>query len=167
MDAYNLAKSASTKRLSDEWRNLGEMLGFDMDGYNVTAALRAKAWGLTIPQARALLIEPTFMIRLRDLELMLQAESVSEAVKTLQFTPYRELLSGGESETIIQMIERGFNRLALRAYRRAFANSIFGVTVALSALKLKEEEVRNISLIIFGVAQGMRSTEIMSKLELT
>jgi V/A-type H+-transporting ATPase subunit C len=167
IDAYNLVKSASARRMSDDWRNLRELLGFDIDGYNVTAALRAKAWGLTAPQARALLIEPAFMIRPRDLELMLQAESVSEAAKTLQFTPYRELLGGVEGENIIQVIERGFNRLALRAYRRAFANSIFGVTVVLSTLKLREEEVRNISLIIFGVDQGMGSREIMSRLELT
>jgi len=166
IDAYNSLKSAPARRLSDELSRIEDILGYDVDGYNITTSLRAKAWGLTIPQARALLIERSFMLRPRDLEAMLQADSVSEAAKILQFTPYRQLLSGAD-ESLIQMIERGFNRLALQVYRRAFTGSIFGVPVVLSMLKLKEEEVRNISLIIFGVHQGMGSREIMTRLEFT
>ena len=74
-----------------------EMIGLDIDAYNVLAVLRSKLWGLSESDIQELLISPANRVQLPALMSMAGADSGSEAV-TLLVPACHSALQGGQKE---------------------------------------------------------------------
>ncbi len=142
-----------------------DIVAVDVDGYNVLAALRGRLWELDPAQIRDLHITPAFDVTQADLRKMIDAESITEAVKILNGTPYRSIPPEGDIDEIaIAKLEDGFRILGYHKAFDPFLWDIHKVSIAVGAVKLSELEVRNISAIAFGVQQHLGVNEIMSQL---
>ncbi|MBI2938491.1 MAG: V-type ATPase subunit [Thaumarchaeota archaeon] len=157
VDAY-LSQNKNEERVKD-------IVAVDVDGYNVLAVLRGRLWELDPAQIRSLLITPAFDVTEGDLRKMIDAESISEAVKILNGTPYRSIVPEGDVDEIaIAKLEDGFRLLSYHRAFDPFLWDIHQVSIAIGAVKLSELEVRNLSAIAFGVQQHLSVKEIMSQL---
>ncbi len=157
VEAY-LSENKSEERVRD-------IVAVDVDGYCVLAVLRGRLWELDPAEIRDLLITPAFDITETDLRKMIDAESIAEAVKILNGTPYRSILPEGDvDEVAIAKLEDEFRTLSYHRAFDPFLWDIHKVSVAIGAVKLSELEVRNISAIAFGVQQHLGVKDIMSQL---
>jgi len=145
---------------------LKPLVSIDVDSYNVLAVLRAKSWDISQTQIRSLIAEPTFYAPKNILERMIAAATVADAIRYLTTTRYRNLLpkSSENDAVMISALEEAFKRLSYKKAASSFLWDAFGESVALSLVRLKELEARNISAIAFGVEHGLSSKAIMQKL---
>jgi len=144
--------------------NVSSLLALDVDSYNTLTVLRGKLWGLNPSDLRSLIVKPTFSVNLDILNKMITLESLPEAIKLLNQTPYSNLLPPNLDEDSLSYLDRAFSLLI---YKRA--NSILlsfsgGLSSSYSLIKLKELEVKNLSAIAFGVEQGISPENIKKKI---
>jgi V/A-type H+-transporting ATPase subunit C len=144
-----------------------DMIAVDLDAYNALSILRAKLWGLSIDEARSLIILPTFDIPLATLQKMLITESVQEAAKMVSAPRYMptQPLAGSDEETIATL-ESKFVGASRKAATEAFLWQGFGIGTVLAFIKLLEFEVRNLSALGFGVEAGLPAKTVISSLDL-
>ncbi len=141
-----------------------EMVGLDIDAYNVLAVFRSKLWGLSESDIQELLISPANRIQLPALMSMAGADSVAEAVKQLE-PSYRFALQGATNEEeLIDLVEDGYASLARETATLAFVWQGLGPGTMLALIKLMEFEVNNLAAIAIGVEAGIEPKKILSKL---
>lgn len=142
-----------------------DIVAVDADSYNALAVLRGRLWDLGPTEVRGLLIRPFFDISEKCLKDMIDAEPLTEALKILNRTAYRRIISDAEvTEAAVSGLEDSFRILG---YRRAFNPFLWDfhkTSIALGAVKLSELEVRNLSAVAFGVDQRLGVKDIMSRL---
>tara|TARA_B100000959_G_scaffold287076_1_gene369177 strand:+ start:1647 stop:2714 length:1068 start_codon:yes stop_codon:yes gene_type:complete len=157
LSAYKL-KNKDDNRIRD-------IVSIDIDAYNGLAVLRGKLWNLDSTEIKKFLISPFFDLTERNLKAMMDAESVAESIKVLKGTIYHKIIFTKENVTeSILGIEDGFQ---LMGYRRAFNPFLWdidGTSIALGAIKLTELEMKNLSIIAFGVEHHLGTKDIMSKI---
>ncbi len=141
-----------------------EMVGLDIDAYNVLAVLRSKLWGLTESDIQELLISPANRIQISTLMSMAGADSVTEAVKQLEPSYHFALQGALNEEEMIDLVEDGFANLARETATLAFVWQGLGPSTMLALIKLMEFEVGNLAAIAIGVEAGMQAKKILSKL---
>jgi V/A-type H+-transporting ATPase subunit C len=149
-------------------KRLRPIIAIDIDSYNVLSILRAKSWDLPQPQTRALLVEPTFDVPQKTLNVMIAAANAPEAIKFLSATPYRTIIpqtTEGDM-TFLSALEEAFRRLGYEMAVYPFLWESFTEGVVLSLIRLKELEARNISAIAFGIEHSLGSKAIMQKIAL-
>lgn len=149
-----------------EAQRVEPLVAVDVDGYNVVAVLRAKLWSLSRPETEGLIVKPPFRVSEQVLAAMVEASTIEEAAHLLRETPYRQLAREGEGEALISSLEAGFRRLGYREARAPFLQHVFGVSVALALIRLKELELENLAAIAIGVEESRPSQQIISKLTL-
>ena len=141
-----------------------EMVGLDVDAYNVLAVLRSKLWGLSESDIQELLVSPANRVQHSVLMAMGGADSVTEAVKLLE-PSYRFALQGAQNEEeLIDLVEEGFARLSRDTATLAFVWQGLGPGTMLGLIKLMEFEVSNLAAIAIGVEAGIDPKKILSKL---
>jgi V/A-type H+-transporting ATPase subunit C len=147
-------------------KTVKHLISIDVDSYNVLTVLRAKSWDVSQAQVRSLIAEPTFYVPKNILERMIAAATVSDAIRYLTATRYRNLVppSSENDATMISALEESFRRLGYKRASGSFLWDAFGESVVLSLIRLKELEARNISAVAFGVEHVLGSKAIMQKL---
>lgn len=146
-------------------RTVKDLVGMDVDGFNVLATLRAKWLDLPPSTIRDLLVAPSYKVNPDLLEAMARAENVIGAAEKLRRTAYRQVIPKASSpEEMIGGIEDSFLKSSLVISRRAFSARPMSEPVLLAALKVKEAEVRNLSSIAFGLETGVSASTIIGKL---
>ncbi len=141
-----------------------EMVGLDVDAYNVLAVLRSKLWGLSESEIQELLIAPASRVQLPVLTSMAGADSVTEGVKLLE-PYYRFPLQGAQNEEeLIDLVEDGFTRLSKETATLAFVWQGLSPGTMLAMIKLMELEVSNLAAVAIGVEAGIEPKKILSKL---
>jgi V/A-type H+-transporting ATPase subunit C len=146
-------------------REAEPLVAVDIDAYNVLAVLRAKLWELAPSEARGLIVLPTFLVRKRHLEAMVEAPTVQDAVKFLHAWEYRKLLpSGGADAEFLGRLEDAFLRLSYERALHPFLWDVGGLSLALGLVRLKELETRNLAAISFGVEANLGFQAIRAKI---
>lgn len=162
---YGLVFRAYRRLPTSERGKCRPLVSVDIDGYNLLAIIRSKVWDLTSAETKKFLLDSGVDIANKTLEVMVEAANVPDVVKLLERTNYRKYFRDITVDK--DLPARVENTLSLLGYRRAvmpFTHDVFGVSVVLGAIRLKELEVRNLSLIALGVEQGIGSKVIMEKL---
>ena len=136
----------------------------EIDRYNVLSVLRSKFWGLNEQQIREIVVEATSTVTEDIIQKMINAGTVSDAISELRNTVYKDILPHftNNIETIA-LLERSFDRLLLRRYLRTF-RMMFSYSTMISAVKLKEIEVRNLAAITSAIEQKVSTDIAMQKL---
>ncbi len=150
-----------------ERQSLKRAMAPEIDGYLVLAILRSMAWGLTSAETRKFLIEEGVEIGRKTLQQMLKAEKPAEALKPLISTTYWKKLEKVSAESFLELainVERIFKEIELERVRQAFLRDIFKLSVVYSIIRLRDEEVRNLSAIAFGIAHKVKPQEISQSL---
>jgi len=151
------AKSADVNGVSD-------LVALDIDAYNVLSVLRAKLWGLAEADIQELIITPARRVPLPTLNSMAAADSISEAVKSIE-SAYRFQTQGATNEEdLIDMVEDGFAKEMRDTAGLAFVWQGLSPGTILGLIKLLEFEVSNLAAIAIGVEAGMDPKKILSKL---
>ncbi len=153
------------QRFAYEVNKIEPLMALDIDSYNLLAVLRGKLWDLAASEIRALIVDPTFEVGRRKLEVMIAAPSVQDAIKQIALTAYRTAMPAAGSDN--EMINALEDSLRLMSYERAyhpFIWDVFGIGVVLGLIRLKELEVRNLSGIAVGIEKGSTVPEISSKI---
>lgn len=144
-----------------------DIISVDIDSYNCLAVLRGRLWKLQSSEIKSLIIPYFFDFSERNLNRMIEAESINESIKILNGTIYRKIMINSESnETAIASLENEFRVLGYRRAYNPFLWDISGMSIALGAVKLVELEIKNLSAIAFGVENHLGTKEIMSNLVL-
>lgn len=149
-----------------EHKRVGQIVAADIDGYTVLAIMRSKLWGLTVAETRRFLLDKAVSISRDVIDMMVEAGNIPDALRILgERTPYKSILPdvSASGPTIIRALEEAFERLALKRALEAFLKDIFSVSVPLALIKLKELEVRNISIIAAGIDGGLSASKILQK----
>ncbi|MDG7007580.1 MAG: V-type ATPase subunit [Nitrososphaerota archaeon] len=141
-----------------------EMVGLDIDAYNVLAVLRSKLWGLSESDIQELLISPANRVQLPALMSMARADSVTEAVKLLEPSYHFALQGAQNEEELIDLVEDCFAKLAKGTATLAFVWQGLGPGTMLAMIKLMELEVSNLAAVAIGVEAGIEPKKILSKL---
>lgn len=160
---YSLNSKAYSARPPNA-NGVEEMVGLDIDGYNVLAVLRSKLWGLSESDIQELLVSPANRVQLPVLMGMAGADSVTEAVKLLEPSYHFALQGAQNDEELIDMVEDGFANLAKETAALAFVWQGLGPGTMLALIKLMEQEVSNLAAIAIGVEAGIEPKKIISKL---
>lgn len=142
-----------------------KLVATDIDSYNVLAVLRGKFWALNQNDINDLIVTTTPKVTQETLQKMINTEKVQEAIAELGNTVYREIIPQNAINDIdaIMQLEAGFESISLKRIVSSF-RAIFTIAIMLSAIKLMNIEVRNLSAIAAGVEQKVPVETIMSRL---
>jgi V/A-type H+-transporting ATPase subunit C len=142
-----------------------KLVATDIDSYNVLAVLRGKFWALNQNDINDLIVTTTPKVTHEALQKMINTEKVQEAIAELGNTVYREIIPQNAINDIdaIMQLEAGFESISLKRIVSSF-RAIFTIAIMLSAIKLMNIEVRNLSAIAAGVEQKVPVETIMSRL---
>jgi len=148
-----------------ERKKIRRIVAVDIDGYIILAIMRSKLWGLTIAKAKRFLLDKAVNISSDIIDRMLEAGNITDVLRILGETPYKSIIpeSSAPDVSAIKALEEAFERLALNRASEAFLRDIFSVSVPIALLKLKELEVRNISIIAAGIDEGLSVSRILQK----
>jgi V/A-type H+-transporting ATPase subunit C len=148
-----------------ERKKIRRIVAVDIDGYIILAIMRSKLWGLTIAEAKRFLLDKAVNISNDIIDRMLEAGNITDVLRILGETPYKSIIpeSSAPDVSAIKALEEAFERLALNRASEAFLRDIFSVSVPIALLKLKELEVRNISIIAAGIDEGLSVSRILQK----
>lgn len=161
---YGLVLRAFRRLPASEKGKCRPLVSVDIDGYNLLAIVRSKIWDLAGAETKRFLLDSGIDIVNNVLEAMVGAANVSEVLKLIERTDYRKYFRDIAADK--DLPARLENTLSLLGYHRAlmpFTHDVFGVSVVLGAIRLKELEVRNLSVIALGVEQEIGSKAIMEK----
>ncbi len=143
-----------------------DLVGIDVDSYNVLTLLRSKLWGIQASENKDLLILPAFKVSTPRLQKIMNTESVSESLDAMKGTYNIAWPSNAGDEAIVSALEEGFIQLSKKTSRRAFLWQGFGLATVLALVKLLEFEVQNLAAIAFGVEAGVPPRQILAPLKL-
>ena len=161
---YSLRRDELHGIMGSESAKVNSLVSVDLDMYNVLAVLRAKIWDLEPRTTRELVVKPTFQVSEDVLRSMIETESLDDAIKQLARTEYRHLVpSGAVDENAIAKLEEGFNSITYKKSMAPFLWDVFGMSVVMGIIKLKELEKRNLTAIAYGVEAKMGFQKIMPK----
>ncbi|MEM3066252.1 MAG: V-type ATPase subunit [Nitrososphaerota archaeon] len=148
-----------------ERKRIRQMVAADIDGYTVLAIMRSKLWRLTVAEARRFLLDKAINIPREIVDMMLEAENVSDILYILKETPYKTMLPepSAQDAATIRLLEEAFERLALKKASDAFLRDIFSVSIPLALIRLKELEIRNVSIITAGVDGELGTSRILQR----
>jgi V/A-type H+-transporting ATPase subunit C len=142
---------------------IGDMVSLDIDAYNILSVLRAKLWGLSEAETRALIVTPTFRAQMQLLQRMASTESTTEAAKLVEGLYGIPQLTGG-GEQAIDEIEDALEKESASMAKAAFVWQGLGPADALAVVKLIEFEVGNLAAIAIGVEAHLPPKNVISKL---
>ena len=159
-----LIKQLSTALQMSGDRDLGAIVGMDIDFYNILSVLRGKFWELDEQKIQDLIVSYSPGAPKELLGRMMAAGSVKDAFNELTTSKYKDFVPQSEKEIdAISEFERKFEMGIYKAANRSFTK-MFSLGTSVGITKLTSYEVRNISAIAFAVEQKIPVETTMSKL---
>ena len=140
------------------------LVGMDIDFYNIQSILRGRFWGLNEAQIQDLIVTQTQSAPKELFVRMMAAASLRDAFGELSTTRYKELIPQTENELdALAEFERAFEIEIYKAANRSF-NKMFSFATVIAITKLTAFEVRNLAAVAFAVEQGIAADTVMSRL---
>ncbi len=150
-----------------ERKPLRKAMAAEIDGYIASAIVRSKSWELTAAEARRLILEEGVEITGELVSRMLEAETPQAVLEALRETPYRRLTTAAPTQSFHELalhLEERFREYSMEVSRKTFLQDIFKLSVIYGLIRLREEEIYNLTAIAFGVEQGLPPHRILESL---
>jgi len=158
IDAYNRANTRDRKDTKD-------LIGYDVDSYNVLGLLRAKYIGLSSTIQRDIIAKKSFYIEQDVLSNIIITESIEACIQLLRNTYYRNIITEEiKDKEDLDKLEENFKKLIYKTAESKFVKNPLSLGEVLAYIKLKEFEIHNIVTIIFGIENGIPPSKILEKL---
>jgi V/A-type H+-transporting ATPase subunit C len=158
IDAHNRANIRDREDTKD-------LVGFDVDSYNVLALLRAKYIGLSSAIQRDIVAKKSFYIEQDVLSNIIITESIEACIQLLRNTYYRNIITEEiKGKEDLEKLEENFKKLIYRTSESKFVKNPLSLGEVLAYIKLKEFEIHNIVTILFGIENGISPSKILEKL---
>lgn len=145
-------------------RTVIQLIGLDIDFYNLLSVIRGKFWELDEQQILDLIVATTPSAPRDLLGSMINTGSVKEALGELTNTYYKNLVP--ETDNALDAItefERNFEIFIYKAVNRTFSR-MFSFATVIGIIKLTSYEIRNLAAIAFAVEQKIPTERTMEKL---
>ncbi len=146
---------------------LRKAMAAEIDGYLILAITRSKSWELTAAETRRLTLEEGVEVPRSIVSQMLEAETPQSLLEPLRNTPYRKLIAAAPTQSFHELalhLEERFRSHVIEVSRKAFLQDIFKLSVIYGLIRLREEEIYNLTAIAFGVEQGLPPHRILESI---
>lgn len=145
-----------------------QAIGMRVDIHNILTIFRCKSEQVSSEEIEKYIVPIYSELKEQNLERAMESEGVSEAVTSLEDTFYGDALSNALSEfeetQSIFALERALEEFLLQKLRTLSIQYYTGVGPLLTFFFEKDIEVRNVTSIINGKVEGLKSEEIKEKL---
>lgn len=154
LDKYFLESilSKSAVATDNNSRLLHEFIGTQVDVANLKLIIRAKNDNLSFDEAGSFLIKSGYQIREWKMKDLLESDSVSDIVGRLEGTDYHEVLSESLPEynekNSLEVLEKALDNLVYETAKSLSIQNTLGVGPIISYLTKKENETKNLKLIL-------------------
>jgi len=159
IDKYAITRIWDSLRRLDNYdrKIVARLIGIETDTVNIMTVLRAKRIGMEAIDIEGLIIPAYYWVTEDVLVQAARAPSLSEAMKRLAETPYKEIVPtlSEEAERALFTIEIEFKRRLALESTMVFQGSWFHVGILLGFLNLKFYEINDLVTIINGKAEGV------------
>ena len=164
---YREMKDALEKTPRTERKPLMNAMAPEIDGYIILAIARSKSWELTPAEARRLVMAEGVKLQPDEVSLMLEAETPQAFLESMRKTSYRRLTAGAPTQSFHELalhLEERYRGYVIETARKSFLHDVFKLSVIYGFIKLRDEEVSNLTAIAFGVEQGLQPHRIMESI---
>ncbi|OQD58458.1 A1AO ATPase, subunit C [Methanobrevibacter arboriphilus JCM 13429 = DSM 1125] len=154
LDKYFLESilSKSAVATDNNSRLLHEFIGAQVDVANLKLIIRAKNDNLSFDEAGSFLIKSGYQIREWKMKDLLESDSVSDIVGRLEGTDYHEVLSESLPEynekNSLEVLEKALDNFVYETAKSLSIQNTLGVGPIISYLTKKENEIKNLKLIL-------------------
>jgi len=154
LDKYFLESilSKSAVATDNNSRLLHEFIGTQVDVANLKLIIRAKNDNLSFDEAGSFLIKSGYQIREWKMKDLLESDSVPDIIARLEGTNYHEVLSEALPEynekNSLEVIEKALDNLIYQNAKSLSIQNTLGVGPIISYLTKKENETKNLKLIV-------------------
>jgi V/A-type H+-transporting ATPase subunit C len=156
----NLVSSLNKINLQDA-RACRDIVGTEIDFYNILAILRAKYLGLDITFQREVIIPKVFFISEEILNSLIASEEIENCFQILKSTKYSQLITEEvKTREDLPRLEKQFKIYLYKISQSKFLTGSNNLDVVIAFIKLKEIEVQNLITIMFGIKNGIKPSEI-------
>jgi len=158
IDAHNTSEFRDKEDTKD-------LVGYEVDSYNIFGILRAKYLGLGTNFQKELLAKKSFFVEQELLSNLILTESLEGCYQILRTTYYRPLVTEDIKEKEdIEKLEANFKKLIFNTAKSKFIKNPLSLGEVLAWIKLKEVEIQNIMTILFAIENGLEPRRIREKL---
>ncbi len=143
-----------------ERKNILQIVGVEVDTYNLLSVSRGQNLGLDSEELQECLVSRYYNITEKSIEKMLDGEA--SFYETIEDSDYASLLP--EIHAPLEDWELTFRRLIYKASNRFLLQIPFQTGTIMSILKLKEFEIGNLLAIMYGLDFELDSDDILQQL---
>ena len=148
-------------RLSDfDRKNLLQIIGVEVDAYNLLATTRGKNLGFSGEVLRACIVPRQYNVGKKSIEQIIEGEA--SFYEVIEDSGYCSLLP--DLHTTLEEGELAFRKLIFNASKQILLQIPFQTGILLSILKLKEFEIGNLLAIMYGLDFEFEPNEILQQL---
>jgi V/A-type H+-transporting ATPase subunit C len=170
LDKYlleNLLRTAATPE-DDNTAYLHEYVGNLVDITNIKMILRAKADGLKYDDIEPYMVSDGYQIREWKLKDLMESEDVSGVVNGLEGTDYAPMLTESLTDYTetgsIQAFEKALDEHVSEVAQRISQKNQFGIGPMIGYLNKKENEIKNLKIIIRGKREQDLSVSVIKEM---
>ncbi|NYB27751.1 MAG: V-type ATP synthase subunit C [Methanobacteriaceae archaeon] len=170
LDKYlleNLLRTAATPE-DDNTAYLHEYVGNLVDITNIKMILRAKADGLKYDDIEPYMVSDGYQIREWKLKDLMESEDVSGVVNGLEGTDYAPMLTESLTDYTetgsIQAFEKALDEHVSEVAQRISQKNQFGIGPMIGYLNKKENEIKNLKIIIRGKREQDLSASVIKEM---
>ncbi len=170
LDKYlleNLLRTAATPE-DDNTAYLHEYVGNLVDITNIKMILRAKADGLKYDDIEPYMVSDGYQIREWKLKDLMESEDVSGVVNGLEGTDYAPMLTESLTDYTetgsIQAFEKALDNHISKVAMRISQKNQFGIGPMIGYLNKKENEIKNLKIIIRGKREQDLSASVIKEM---
>jgi len=170
LDKYlleNLLRTAATPE-DDNTAYLHEYVGNLVDITNIKMILRAKADGLKYDDIEPYMVSDGYQIREWKLKDLMESEDVSGVVNGLEGTDYAPMLTESLTDYTetgsIQEFEKALDEHVSEVAQRISQKNQFGIGPMIGYLNKKENEIKNLKIIIRGKREQDLSASVIKEM---
>jgi V/A-type H+-transporting ATPase subunit C len=170
LDKYlleNLLRTAATPE-DDNTAYLHEYVGNLVDITNIKMILRAKADGLKYDDIEPYMVSDGYQIREWKLKDLMESEDVSGVVNGLEGTDYAPMLTESLTDYTetgsIEAFEKALDEHVSEVAQRISQKNQFGIGPMIGYLNKKENEIKNLKIIIRGKREQDLSASVIKEM---
>jgi len=161
----SLWRQVQAKR--DQRSVLKAMIGYEVDSINIKLILRLKSDGIPTDEINRYLLKPGHELTEDMLKAMMAAEDIRSAIHMIHITTYGKFLADALpqiEEQGIPAAERALEQGQLKLYKWLELSQFFSIAPVISFIYLKENEMKNLRIVIRLKADGVEPKIIKEKI---
>ncbi|MCX6802207.1 MAG: V-type ATPase subunit [Candidatus Diapherotrites archaeon] len=159
-----MAEVAKKAGVLDDKNRLLEIYGTQVDMMNIKIALRGIAGRLGEREIKEIMIHNHYFLPEKNANAMAEAKDIQSAIACLEGTRYYETLAEASRETGkgrgLSSVEKALDQYYHKSLKTTAFSQPFGLTPIAGYLALKESEIRTLTAILNGIAEGVPKERI-------